>query len=107
MAEALARLVVQDPSGTDFQVQERLPPVAVVTVNQVTVKPQRDGPARLVPALGESYAHACTTRVILSWENDDRVAFITKSPRLAQARAKYTITAGGVRDVRGVKRAPS
>lgn len=81
--------------------------VAVVTVNQVTVKPQRDGPARLVPALGESYAHACTTRVILSWENDDRVAFITKSPRLAQARAKYTITAGGVRDVRGVKRAPS
>ena len=51
--------------------------VAVVTVNQVTVKPQARGPARLVPALGESYAHACTTRVILSWENDERVAFIT------------------------------
>ena len=74
--------------------------VAVVTVNQVTVKPQRDGPARLVPALGESYAHACTTRVILSWENDERVAFITKSPRLPQARAKYAVTAGGIRDVR-------
>lgn len=74
--------------------------VAVVTVNQVTVKPQQDGPARLVPALGESYAHACTTRVILSWENDERVAFVTKSPRLPQAKAKYTITAGGIRDVR-------
>ena len=42
--------------------------LAVLTVNQVTVKPERDGTARLVPALGESYAHACTTRVILSWE---------------------------------------
>lgn len=79
--------------------------VAVVTVNQVTVKPQKQGPARLVPALGESYAHACTTRVILSWENDDRVAFITKSPRLAQASARYTVTSGGIRDIpRGVKR---
>jgi RAD51-like protein 2 len=79
--------------------------VAVVTVNQVTVKPQRDGSARLVPALGESYAHACTTRVILSWENDERVAFVTKSPRLPQARARYAVTAGGIRDVRGSKRA--
>jgi RAD51-like protein 2 len=47
--------------------------VAVVTVNQVTVKPQRDGSARLVPALG--------------------------------ARARYAVTAGGIRDVRGSKRA--
>jgi RAD51-like protein 2 len=37
--------------------------LAVVTVNQVTVKPDPGGGgARLVPALGESYAHACTTR---------------------------------------------
>lgn len=44
--------------------------LAVVTVNQVTVKPNAGGGggARLVPALGESYAHACTTRVILGWE---------------------------------------
>ena len=72
--------------------------VAVVTVNQVTVKPQARGPARLVPALGESYAHACTTRVILSWENDERVAFITKSPRLAQAKARFVVTNDGIRD---------
>ena len=82
--------------------------LAVVTVNQVTVKPgaenERGGKSRLVPALGESYAHACATRVILSWEDDTRVAYLYKSPRLPQGRARYTVTQGGVRDVRGTKR---
>ena len=81
--------------------------LAVVTVNQVTVKPGAEtggGGARLVPALGESYAHACATRVLLSWEDDTRVAYLYKSPRLPQGRARYTITRGGVRDVRGTKR---
>ena len=81
--------------------------LAVVTVNQVTVKPGAEtggGGARLVPALGESYAHACATRVILSWEEDTRVAYLYKSPRLPQGRARYTVTQGGVRDVRGTKR---
>ena len=79
----------------------------MVTVNQVTVKPAAEtggGGARLVPALGESYAHACATRVILSWEDDTRVAYLYKSPRLPQGRARYTVTQGGVRDVRGTKR---
>lgn len=81
--------------------------LAVCTVNQVTVKPDPGdgGGARLVPALGESYAHACTTRVILSWEEDVRTAYLYKSPRLPQGRARYTVTGGGVRDVRGTKRA--
>ena len=79
--------------------------LAVVTVNQVTVKPDpRGGGARLVPALGESYAHACTTRIILSWEDDTRTAYLYKSPRLPQGRARYTVTEGGIRDVRGTKR---
>jgi|TARA_B110000971_G_scaffold202978_1_gene223153 RAD51-like protein 2 len=78
--------------------------LAVCTVNQVTVKPNSNGGSRLVPALGESYAHACATRVTLSWEDDTRVAYLYKSPRLPQGRARYTVTTGGVRDVRGVKR---
>ena len=65
--------------------------LAVVTVNQVTVKPDpRGGGARLVPALGESYAHACTTRIILSWEDDTRTAYLHKSPRLPQGRARVS-----------------
>ena len=79
--------------------------VAVVSVNQVTMKPdQSSGGARLVPALGESYAHACTTRVILSWEDDMRTAYLYKSPRLPPGRAKYAVTNGGLRDVRNLKR---
>ncbi len=51
-----------------------------------------------------SSAPACATRVTLSWEDDTRVAYLYKSPRLPQGRARYTVTTGGVRDVRGVKR---
>jgi len=35
---------------------------------------------------------------------DVRTAYLYKSPRLPQGRARYTITEGGVRDVRGTKR---
>ena len=68
--------------------------LAVVTINQATTKPG----GRLVPALGESYAHAATTRVALSWENENRVAHVSKSPRLANGKALYEITSDGVRD---------
>ena len=54
----------------------------------------------LAPALGESYAHAATTRVALSWgEEGTRIAYVAKSPRLANRKAMYTITRDGVRDV--------
>jgi RAD51-like protein 2 len=70
--------------------------LAVVTINQATTKPG----GRLAPALGESYAHAATTRVALSWgENENRIAYIAKSPRLANKKALYTIKKAGVRDV--------
>mmetsp|Transcript_9562 Transcript_9562/g.43545 ORF Transcript_9562/g.43545 Transcript_9562/m.43545 type:complete len:389 (+) Transcript_9562:130-1296(+) len=79
--------------------------LAVVSVNQVTVKPDlASGVARLVPALGESYAHGCTTRVILRWERDVRMAYLYKSPRLPRGKARFTVTNGGLRDVRGKKR---
>ena len=70
--------------------------LAVVTINQATTKPG----GRLAPALGESYAHAATTRVALSWgEEGTRIAYVAKSPRLANRKAMYTITRDGVRDV--------
>jgi RAD51-like protein 2 len=46
---------------------------------------------------------ACSARPY--WEEDVRTAYLYKSPRLPQGRARYTITEGGVRDVRGTKRA--
>lgn len=60
--------------------------------------------ARLVPALGDSWAHAATSRVILYWEQQARKAFIYKSPTQPAAAAEYTITAEGVRSKRPPKR---
>ena len=69
--------------------------LAVVTINQATTKPG----GRLAPALGESYAHAATTRVALSWgQEGNRIAYVAKSPRLANRKGVYTITGDGVRD---------
>jgi RAD51-like protein 2 len=69
--------------------------LAVVTINQATTKPG----GRLAPALGESYAHAATTRVALSWGSEgNRIAYVAKSPRLANRKAMYAITRDGVRD---------
>lgn len=78
---------------------------------QVTTRVSRDGNseednAKLVPALGDSWAHACTNRVILFWEGSERRAHLYKSPRLPVGTASYDVTADGVRGVRrtGTKR---
>lgn len=57
--------------------------------------------ARLVPALGDSWAHAATSRVILHWHEGRRRAFIYKSPRHPAAAAEYAVTADGVRRASG------
>lgn len=96
--------------------------VAVVVVNQVTTKSGRatgeeqlvggsDGTgtaARVVPALGETWAHCSTSRLTLAWDDlspePARVATLAKSPRLPARSARYAVTASGVR---GSKRARS
>lgn len=60
-----------------------------------------DAAARLVPALGDSWAHAATSRVILHWHEGRRRAFIYKSPRQPAAAAEYAVTAEGVRKASG------
>ena len=100
---ALRTTILAKMTNTDDELSDSQ--VVVVTVNQVTVKPDHlSGGARMLPALGESYAHACTTRVILSWEKNMRTAYLYKSPRLPPGRAKYAVTNGGLRDVRNQKR---
>ncbi|KAI8590725.1 RecA bacterial DNA recombination protein [Geranomyces variabilis] len=88
--------------------------VAVVMTNQMTTRIRRAGggglgiggvgeadSATLVPALGDSWGHACTNRVILSWQDDTRQASLVKSPNLPEATVAYAITADGVRDIAG------
>ena len=45
-------------------------------MNQITTKYARSGDkveSIIVPALGDSWGHACTNRVILFWKNDERL----------------------------------
>lgn len=75
--------------------------LAIVLMNQVTTKiAAGGGGTRLVPALGDSWAHAATCRVILYWQGGIRNAFIYKSPSQPAAAAEYGITADGVRSLK-------
>ncbi|MCL7041292.1 hypothetical protein MKW94_029726 [Papaver nudicaule] len=71
--------------------------LAVVLLNQVTNKVV-EGSFQLSLALGDSWSHACTNRVILYWNGNERYAFIDKSPSLRSASAPYSVTGRGIRD---------
>ncbi|XAR63181.1 ATP diphosphatase [Bertholletia excelsa] len=71
--------------------------LAVVLLNQVTTKCS-DGSFHLTLALGDSWSHACTNRVILYWHGDKRYAYIDKSPSLRSAASPYSVTGKGIRD---------
>ena len=72
----------------------------VVLVNQMTTKAGRggDGSGELVPALGESWGHASTVRVILQWDKGERRAVLFKSPSMREETVGFTVTLDGIRD---------
>ncbi|KAK2650573.1 hypothetical protein Ddye_018062 [Dipteronia dyeriana] len=71
--------------------------LAVVLLNQVTTK-YTEGSFQLTLALGDSWSHSCTNRVILYWNGDERYAYIDKSPSLRSASAPYSVTNRGIRN---------
>ncbi|KAI9180222.1 hypothetical protein LWI28_002502 [Acer negundo] len=71
--------------------------LAVVLLNQVTTK-FTEGSFQLTLALGDSWSHSCTNRVILYWNGDERYAYIDKSPYLRSASAPYSVTSRGIRN---------
>lgn len=75
--------------------------IAVVVTNQMTTRVHRgsDKESYLVPCLGESWGHACTTRIILQFERENRLAWLYKSPSQPQTKVPYQITTDGVRDI--------
>ncbi|XP_041456773.1 DNA repair protein RAD51 homolog 3-like [Lytechinus variegatus] len=72
--------------------------LAVVLTNQMTTK-IGEGTSHLVPALGESWGHACTIRLILYWKQAQRFANLYKSPSKQEATVPFQITQAGVRSV--------
>jgi RAD51-like protein 2 len=80
--------------------------IAVVAINQMTTKMTTSEASNQVPALGESWAHAVTTRILLSRPISDtngvRTCTLVKSPRLASGSADYQILQCGIRGVDAV-----
>ncbi|XP_033108499.1 DNA repair protein RAD51 homolog 3-like [Anneissia japonica] len=74
--------------------------VAVVLTNQMTTKFGReDGGSKLIPALGESWGHAATVRLILYWQGNQRLAMLYKSPSRQEMTVPYQVTNCGVRSI--------
>ncbi|KAI5012000.1 hypothetical protein ZWY2020_024134 [Hordeum vulgare] len=71
--------------------------LAVVLLNQVTTK-FTEGSFQLTLALGDSWSHSCTNRLILYWKGNERCAYLDKSPSLPVASTPYAVTSKGVRD---------
>lgn len=71
--------------------------LAVVMTNHVTTRVMGEGKSRLVPALGDSWAHAATNRVLCYWQLAKRHAYVFKSPFLPAAGAEYTVSSDGIR----------
>lgn len=74
--------------------------LAVVVINQMTTK-VNENESKLVPALGESWAHATTTRILLSGTDHPsiRKCTLVKSPHKASGAALYDVRESGIRDV--------
>jgi RAD51-like protein 2 len=85
--------------------------IAVVLMNQVTTRigGNQQGASQLVPALGDSWGHAATNRIILFWRDGQRNALVHKSPTLPRVAAQYAVTEEGIRGMhsKGVKRGAS
>ncbi|KAI8912654.1 Rad51C protein [Gorgonomyces haynaldii] len=73
--------------------------IAIVLTNQMTTKFSKTNESLIVPALGESWGHACTNRIVLCWQSNMRHAWMTKSPYQADQIAPFAVTSEGIRDV--------
>ncbi|XP_051680762.1 DNA repair protein RAD51 homolog 3 isoform X17 [Oryctolagus cuniculus] len=70
----------------------------VILTNQMTTKIEKDQ-ALLVPALGESWGHAATIRLVFHWDqNQSRLATLYKSPSQKESTVLFEITSQGFRD---------
>lgn len=67
--------------------------------NQVSTRFESSLQSALTPALGESWAHSCTNRIMLDHEADGRVARLIKSPTMRAAQVPYVIGEKGIASV--------
>nr|XP_054112057.1 DNA repair protein RAD51 homolog 3-like isoform X2 [Callithrix jacchus] len=65
--------------------------LAVILTNQMTTKIDKNQ-ALLIPALGESWGHAATIRLIFHWDRKQRLATLYKSPSQKESTVLFQIT---------------
>uniref|UniRef100_A0A672YPA4 DNA repair protein RAD51 homolog 3 n=1 Tax=Sphaeramia orbicularis TaxID=375764 RepID=A0A672YPA4_9TELE len=64
----------------------------------MTTRVQQGGQSQLVPALGDSWGHAATLRLLLQWAGSQRMATLFKSSCHMDTTVQYQITSDGFRD---------
>ncbi|KAI8813665.1 Rad51C protein [Cladochytrium replicatum] len=76
--------------------------VSIVVSNQLTMKIMKTGiieRMKLLPALGDSWGHACTHRIMLFWENSARMANVMKSSSSPSVTVAFAVTGKGITDI--------
>ncbi|ETV89442.1 hypothetical protein, variant 2 [Aphanomyces astaci] len=72
-------------------------PIAVVLVNHVTTSVGLPGSdSTIVPALGEAWSHAISTRLLLGWEHQTRAVQVVKSISEGPSMAHFEVTEHGI-----------
>ena len=69
--------------------------VAIVTTNHMTTriaKKATGDQTLMVPALGLSWGHTCTHRILLYWQQDERHAWVSKSPLVGDKSCSFSVT---------------
>lgn len=97
--------ILQTLSQTLMELTQRFG-LGVVLTNQMTSRSfgtDPGGRVQLVPALGDSWAHIPTIRLVLQWSGPVRTARLAKSPTHMEKVVSYEITERGVSDLIGKK----
>ena len=95
--------LLQTLSQTLMELTQRFG-LGVVLTNQMTSRSfgtDPGGRVQLVPALGDSWAHIPTIRLVLQWSGPVRTARLAKSPTHMEKVVSYEITERGVSDLIG------
>ncbi|KAB7499586.1 DNA repair protein RAD51-like protein 3, partial [Armadillidium nasatum] len=63
--------------------------LTVIVTNQMTTKVRAIGHSEIIPALGETWGHCPTIRLLLHWKGLSRIATVIKSPHIPLCTVEY------------------
>jgi len=75
--------------------------VGIVLVNHVTTRYDRNAnglSSRITPSLGEQWSHCITSRIMLTWNDQQRIATLVKSPSRPIGSVEFEVNENGIRD---------